>query len=193
MILGLFPLQLLILFLFPEYLVFWLLCVRGKFLFWSNLFGVLYVSCTLRGISFFRLGKFSSVIFVESIFSIFLTWIFSPSSGPIILRFGLFQVSQISWMFGHDIFRFNIFFDVVYPFLLSCLQCLNSLLHYVSKLASEIPVQVPKFFISRFSSIWVFFDFISTFRSWTLLFISFHFLFVFSWICSRDLWWFVYA
>jgi hypothetical protein len=31
---------------------------QGEFLFWSSLFSVLYASCTLISISFFRLGNF---------------------------------------------------------------------------------------------------------------------------------------
>ena len=47
---------------------------------------------------FFRLGKFSSMILLN-IFSVPLSCISSPSSIPIILKFVLFIVSQISWMF----------------------------------------------------------------------------------------------
>ena len=48
-------------------------------------------------ISFFRLGKFSSMILLKT-FSGPLTWEFSFSSIQIILRFGPFIVSSISWM-----------------------------------------------------------------------------------------------
>ena len=50
------------------------------------------------GISFFRLGKFSSIILLK-IFTGPLSWESSLSSIPIILRFGLLIVSWISWMF----------------------------------------------------------------------------------------------
>jgi hypothetical protein len=42
-----------------------ILC-QEKFLFWANLFGILYASFMIMGISFFfRLGKFSSIIFED--------------------------------------------------------------------------------------------------------------------------------
>ena len=50
------------------------------------------------GISFFRLGKFSSIILLK-IFTGPLSWKSLLSSIPIILRFGLLLVSWISWMF----------------------------------------------------------------------------------------------
>jgi hypothetical protein len=50
------------------------------------------------GISFFRLGKFSSII-LSKIFTGPLSWKSSLSSTPIIRRFDLFIVSWISWMF----------------------------------------------------------------------------------------------
>jgi hypothetical protein len=50
------------------------------------------------GISFFRLGKFSSIILLK-IFTGPLSWESSLSSKSIILRFDLLIVSWISWMF----------------------------------------------------------------------------------------------
>jgi hypothetical protein len=50
------------------------------------------------GISFFRLGKFSSIILLK-IFTGPLSWKSSFSSIPIILGFGHLIVSWISWMF----------------------------------------------------------------------------------------------
>jgi hypothetical protein len=61
-----FPLQILIFRLCSVCLVFTLLCDKETF-FCSDLFGVLYVSYTLIGISFFTLGKLSSD-FIENIF-----------------------------------------------------------------------------------------------------------------------------
>jgi hypothetical protein len=55
------------------------------------------------GISFFRLGKFSSIILLK-IFTGPLSWKSSFSSIPIMLRFGLLIVSWISWMFWVRIF-----------------------------------------------------------------------------------------
>ena len=49
-------------------------------------------------ISFFKLGKFSSIILL-TILSGSLSWNSLLSSVPIILRFGLLIVSWISWMF----------------------------------------------------------------------------------------------
>jgi hypothetical protein len=84
---------------------------RGDFLSWSNLYGVLYVSCTFIGISFFRLGKFSFIISLK-IFSGPLDWDSSPSSTPIILGFGLFIMSQISQTLCVKTFLFVVFFFV---------------------------------------------------------------------------------
>jgi hypothetical protein len=50
------------------------------------------------GISFFRLGKFSSTILLKT-FSDSLSWESSLYSIPIILRFALLIVSWISWVF----------------------------------------------------------------------------------------------
>jgi hypothetical protein len=50
------------------------------------------------GISFFRVGKFSSIILLK-IFIGPLSWESLLSSIPIILRLGLLIVSWISWMF----------------------------------------------------------------------------------------------
>jgi hypothetical protein len=72
---------------------------QEEFLFWSSLFGLLWASCMFMGISFFRFGKFSSIILLK-IFTGPLSWEPSLSSIPIILRFGLHIVSWISWMFG---------------------------------------------------------------------------------------------
>jgi hypothetical protein len=49
------------------------------------------------GISFFRLGRFCSIILLK-IFTGPLSWKFSLSSIPIILRFDLLIMSWISWM-----------------------------------------------------------------------------------------------
>jgi hypothetical protein len=68
---------------------------QGNFLFLSNLFGNLYVYSTFISISFFMLGKFSSMILLK-IVSGPLNWDSYPSSIPIILRFVLFTLFQIS-------------------------------------------------------------------------------------------------
>ena len=53
------------------------------------------------GISFFKLGKFSSIILLK-IFTGPLSW--KSSSIPVFLRLGLLIVSWISWMFWVRIF-----------------------------------------------------------------------------------------
>ena len=63
------------------------------------------------GISFFRLWKFSSIIFLK-IFTGPLNWESSLSSTPVILRCGLLCVSWISWMLWLRIFLY-------FPFTLS--------------------------------------------------------------------------
>ena len=55
------------------------------------------------GISFFRLGKFSSIILLQ-ILTGPLSWEPLLSFIPIILRFGLLIVFWISWMFWIRIF-----------------------------------------------------------------------------------------
>jgi hypothetical protein len=50
------------------------------------------------GISFFRLGKLSSIVLLK-VFTGPLTWESSLSSIHIIFRFGLLIVFWISWMF----------------------------------------------------------------------------------------------
>ena len=50
------------------------------------------------GIFYIRFGKFSSIILLK-IFAGPLSWKYSFSSIPIILKFGLLIVSWISWMF----------------------------------------------------------------------------------------------
>jgi hypothetical protein len=58
--------------------------------------------------------------------------------------------------------------------ILSSISCILLL-----RLASEVPVLVPKLFISIFTSSWVFFLYsISTFISSSIFFISFHCLFM---------------
>jgi hypothetical protein len=62
---------------------------HGDFLFWSPLFCILLISYISMGLSFLILGKCSSMILLE-IHSIAWTW-YSPSSSPVIQRFGLFH------------------------------------------------------------------------------------------------------
>lgn len=68
------------------------------FLFWFCLCSVLHTLDILK--TSLRLGKFSSAIFLKS-FSVPLICFFfpSPSSIPIIHRFGIFTVYQIFWIY----------------------------------------------------------------------------------------------
>jgi len=120
-----------------------------------------------------------------------LSWELSFSSIPIILRFGLFIVSWISWIFGVRSFYVLSFLwllcQSLLPYLLHLKYSLLSLkscwwyLHVISDF-------FPRFSISWFASICVFF-FVSpsTFRSWTTLCNSFTCLIVFSCISLREL------
>jgi hypothetical protein len=95
MLFDFFPLLLLVFFLCFVHLVFYYYMTE-EFLFCSSLFVVLWVSSMIMGISFFRLGKFSSIILLKIFTG---PWESSLCSIPIILRFGLLIVSWISWMF----------------------------------------------------------------------------------------------
>ena len=66
------------------------------------------------GITFFRFGRFSSII-VLKIFTGTLIWISSFSSTPIIRRFGLLIITWISWMFWVRIFLHFAFHFIVVP------------------------------------------------------------------------------
>ena len=103
MLLNLFSLLLLILSSFSAFFFVLIIMCREEFLFLSYLFGILYDSCMFMAISFFRCGKFSSIILLK-IFAGPLCWKSSFSPSPIIHRFGLLIVSWNSWMFCVRIF-----------------------------------------------------------------------------------------
>lgn len=77
--------------------MFWLLC-SGRIPFSGPIYWYSVNSPINIGLSFFRLGDFSSVILLK-IFCDPWSWNFLPSYIPIILRLGLFIVSQILWRF----------------------------------------------------------------------------------------------
>jgi hypothetical protein len=81
------------------------------------------------GISFFRLGKFSSIILLM-ISTDPLSWESSLSSIPIILRFGLLIVSWISWMFwvrSFLLFAFSLIVMSVFSMVSSAPEILSSI------------------------------------------------------------------
>lgn len=126
---------------------------QEDFLFWSSLFDVLYDSCALIGISFFRLGKCSMILLKT--FSVSFTWVSSPSSIPIIFRLGLFMVSQISWKCCVRIFP-DLTFSLTEVSIPSIMSLVPEILSSIScillmRLPSVVPVQLPKPFISRWN------------------------------------------
>ena len=141
-------------------------------------------------ISFFRFGKFSSVILLK-IFAGPLCWKSSLSSIPIILRFGLHLCPGIPGCFGLGSFCILHFLWLLCQCFLWYLQSLwFSLLYLVfcwwCLLASMAPDLFPRFSNSKVVSLCDFFIIsISIFRSWMVLFISFASLIVFFCNSSR--------
>jgi hypothetical protein len=89
---------------------------------------------------FYRLWKFSSMILLRP-------FIWEPSTIPIILRFGLFIMSQISWMFCArnildlafsliDMAFFSIISFIIEIFLSHLLQFVSDALVYISSFLS---------------------------------------------------------
>jgi hypothetical protein len=111
------------------------------------------------GISFFRYGKFSSIILLKIFAGPFCESSFS--STPIIHRFGLLIVSWISWMFCVRIFlHFAFSFIVVSMFPMESSAPEKILSPISSILLLMLTSMVPDFFtrvsISRVVSLWVF-------------------------------------
>ena len=118
------------------------------------------------GISFFRLGKLSSIILLK-IFTDPLSWESLLSSIPIILRFGLLIVPLIFWMFwvrSFLLFAFSFIVLSMFPMISSAPEILSSI--QFAMLTTMSLDSFPRFSISRLISLCDFFmDSISVFRS----------------------------
>ena len=131
------------------------------------------------GMSFFRFGKFSSIILLK-VFTGPLSWESSLSSIPIILEFGLLIVFWISWMFWIRSFL-PLAFSLSVVSMFSMVSSVPEILYSISCILLEmLACMSPWFSFSRFISLCEFLFCISIFRSRWYLFNSFTCLIVFS-------------
>lgn len=117
------------------------------------------------------------------IISLPFAWAFTYSSIYNMLKFGLSIVSKIFWIFCTGRFL-DLTFSSMYEFF-SIMSLIPEILSFISwilllRLAFEVSVWVPNFFLFRFAFVWVFFIYsISTLRSWNVFFIIFQSLLFF--------------
>ena len=136
---------------FVLYLTFLIIIWQKDFSFWFNQFGVLCASCIFKGIWFFSLENFSCIIFLQIFFWVF-ELVFSLFSIPITYSFGIFIVSQISYMFSvrkmldltYSLTTVSISSTVYsFPAILSSISCF-----LLVTFASVVPFYISKIFIS---------------------------------------------
>ena len=131
----------------------------GGFLFSSNLIGFLYVSCMFIGTSYLGWKSFLLRIYWKY-FSVPWSWDSSPTSiFFIILRLMLIMITQVSWMYYHRNFWFNIFDWCLVSYIISSIPEIPSSVSCILlvMLVSVILVLFSRFSISKILSVCLFF------------------------------------